>query len=130
MTYLTYEQILLMHSMAIDETGGLHGVRDPHALFMLQDLPRQKAFGKELYEGIFKKSALYARIIIESHPFFDGNKRTAMLAAGTFIENNGYKIFAEEGEIEKLAIDVATKKYNLESIAEWFEKHSQKFDAR
>ncbi len=112
--------------MVIDETGGLHGVRDQHLLLTLEDLPQQKAFGKELYAGIFIKAAVYARSIIQNHPFLDGNKRTAMLVAGTFLEDNGYTVIAEEGEIEKLAVDIATKKYDLEAIAEWFKKHSKK----
>lgn len=112
--------------MVIDETGGLHGVRDPHALLTLAKLPRQKAFGKELYNGIFMKAALYVRNIIESHPFLDGNKRTAMVASSIFIENNGYKVIAEEGEIEKFALDIIREKYDLKKIASWFKKHSQK----
>lgn len=126
MKYFTYGRILLVHSMVIDETGGLHGVRDQHLLLTLEDLPQQKAFGKELYAGIFIKAAVYARSIIQNHPFLDGNKRTAMLVAGTFLEDNGYTVIAEEGEIEKLAVDIATKKYDLEAIAEWFKKHSKK----
>lgn len=116
--------------MVIDETGGLHGVRDSHALLMLENLPRQKAFGKELYAGAFKKAAVYARTIIDSHPFLDGNKRTAMLSAGTFLEDNGYVIVAGEGEIERLAIEIVTKKYDLDAIAGWFRKHSRKINRK
>ncbi len=112
--------------MVVDETGGLHGIRDHHALLTLENLPKQKAFGKELYAGVFAKAAVYARTIIQSHPFLDGNKRTAILVAGTFLEDNGYSVVAEEGEIEKLAVDIATRKYDLEAIAGWFKKHSQK----
>lgn len=126
MKYLSYEQILLLHSIVIDEIGGVHGIRDPHALLMLQDLPRQKVFGKELYGDIFAKAAVYMRTIVESHPFLDGNKRTASLAAAIFLEENGYKITAEEGEIEKFALDVAQRKHTFEEIAGWFDKHSKK----
>lgn len=126
MKLLSYEQILLLHSIAIDETGGLHGVRDTHALLALIELPKQKVFGKELYKGIFLKAALYARNIIEAHPFVDGNKRTAMAAAGVFLENNGYAVIAEEGEIEKFALKIIREKYILEKIADWLKRHSKK----
>ena len=126
MVFLTKERILLIHSMIIDETSGSHGVRDYHAILSLEELPKQKAFGEELYPTIFLKSAVYARNIITGHPFIDGNKRTGMTAALVFIEANGYKIIAERGEIEKFALRIIEHKLQLESIAAWFKKHSQK----
>ena len=126
MKYLSYEQILLLHSIAIDETGGIHGVRDLNAVLALIGLPRQKAFGQELYKGVFLKTAVYARNIISSHPFLDGNKRTAMVAAGVFLEENGYRVIAEEGEIEKCALDIALGNRDLGWISGWFKKHSKK----
>lgn len=112
--------------MIIDETGGSHGVRDYHLILSLEDSPRQEVFGKELYPTIFLKAAVYARNIINGHPFIDGNKRTAMTAASVFLENNGYKIIAKEGEIEQLALKIIIKKFDLETIAGWFKKHSRK----
>ncbi|MBI2122027.1 MAG: type II toxin-antitoxin system death-on-curing family toxin [Candidatus Sungbacteria bacterium] len=112
--------------MAIDETGGMHGVRDMNAILALVDLSKQKAFGQELYKGVFLKTAVYVRNIISSHPFLDGNKRTAMVVAGVFLEENGYKIVAEEGEIEKYAIDVAIGNRDLEWMSTWFKKHAEK----
>ncbi|MEE8131675.1 MAG: type II toxin-antitoxin system death-on-curing family toxin [Candidatus Paceibacterota bacterium] len=126
MVYLTEAQILLIHSMVIDETGGAHGVRDYHAILSLVNLPKQKAFGKELYPTIFIKTAVYARNIITAHPFIDGNKRAGITAASVFLENNGYKIIAKEGEIEKFALKIIVKKLNLGTIAKWFKKHSKK----
>ena len=95
--------------MVIDETGGLHGVRDGHAVLLLEQLPGQKAFGKELYPGIHLKAAVYVRTLIYSHPFIDGNKRTAMSAASIFLENNGYSIVAREGAIERFALRACLK---------------------
>ena len=106
MDYLVKEDILLIDSIIIDETGGSHGVRDYHAILTLEDLPRQTVFVKELYPTVFLKAALYVRNIIMGHPFVDGNKRTGMTAASVFLENNGYKITAQKGEIEKFALKI------------------------
>lgn len=38
--------------MAIDETGGLHGMRDYHAILSLEKTPKQKVFGKVLPAGL------------------------------------------------------------------------------
>lgn len=112
--------------MVIDETGGAHGLRDYHAILTLEGLVRQKVAGRELYPGIFKKAALYAWQLISNHPFLDGNKRTGILAAGIFLENNGYKIVAKKGELEGLALKIAKEKLDLETVALWLKRHSEK----
>lgn len=126
MRYLKREDILQIHSAIIDETGGLHGIRDYHSILSVENSSKQKVFGKELYPTIFLKAAIYARDIIMNHPFLDGNKRTGTTAASVFIEDNGYKITAKEGEIEKLALTIIKEKLSPEKIASWFEKNSQK----
>ena len=126
MKYLTKEQMLLIHSMIVDETRGLHGVRDYHAILCLEALPKQKSFGKELYPTIFLKSALYARNIIMAHPFLDGNKRSGMTSAIVFLENNGYIFQADTGEVEGFALEIVGKRLSLETIALWLKKHAKK----
>lgn len=126
MIYLTEKQLLLIHSMVIDETGGSHGIRDRHTLVTLEDLPRQKAFGKELYPTVFHKAAVYVRTIIGAHPFVDGNKRTAMTAAAVFLELNGYQSAAKEGEVEKIALSVIRDKLALDVIADWLKRHTRR----
>jgi len=123
--YLTAEQILLIHSLVLEETGGSHGIRDRHAVLSLEGLPRQTFGGKELYPTIFLKAALYARNIIMSHPFIDGNKRTAMTAASVFLENNEQKITAYEGAVEEFALRIIHEKLDLAVIAGWFKKNSK-----
>lgn len=126
MKYLSAEDILHIHSLLIDETGGAHGVRDQHALLSLAGLPKQKVFGRELYPTIFDKAAVYARNIIFGHPFVDGNKRTAMTATSVFLEDNGYSITAAKGEIERFALAVLHEKLNASEIAAWLKNHCRK----
>jgi len=124
--YLTIKQVILIHSIIINETGGAHGIRDHDAILILKDLPRQKVFGRELYKSIFSKAAVYARNIITAHPFIDGNKRTAMVSASVFLENNGYKITSKKGGVEKFALEIIIKKLDLRIIAKWFKNNSRK----
>lgn len=123
--YLTKEQLLLIHSMLIDEIGGSHGVRDYHILLSLEHLPQQTFDKEELYPTLFLKAALYARNIIQNHPFLDGNKRTGMTAASVFLNNNGYSFSARKGEIVKFALKIAREKLELEKIAAWLKHHSK-----
>lgn len=126
MRYLTFQQILLIHSMLIDEYGGSHGIRERGLLLSAEELPKQKAFGEELYTTVFIKAAVYARNIIMSHPFVDGNKRTGMTAAIVFLENNDHMFLAKTGEIEKFALKIIEDKLDLVAIAAWLKKHSRK----
>lgn len=124
--YLSKEQILLLHSMIVDETGGTHGVREHHTILSAEQLPQQTAFGKELYPTIFLKAAVYTRTIIMNHPFIDGNKRTGMVSAFVFLEWNGYVSITKEGGVEEFAFEIIQKRLSLEKIADWFKKHSKK----
>jgi death on curing protein len=124
--YLSANQILLIHSVVVDESGGSHGVRDYAAILGLEGLPMQKVFGKELYPNIFDKAALYTRNIIQHHPFVDGNKRTGMSVAGVFLELNEYRIQLREGEIEKFALKIVKDRLEIKAIAAWLKKHSKR----
>ena len=126
MQYLTRQQILLIHSLLIDETGGRHGVRDVAAIAALESAAKQKVFDRELYSTVLKKAALYARNIIQHHPFVDGSKRTGMTVASVFLEISGYSVIAEVGEIEKFALLIVQEKLKIDAIARWFKDHSSK----
>ncbi len=124
--YLTKEQLLLIHSIVVDETGGAHGVRDHGRLLSIEAAPRQFVFGKELYPTVFLKAAVYAREIISTHPFVDGNKRTGMTASGVFLEQNGHVLTAKEGEIEHYALKIVHNKLDIPPIAVWLKRHTKK----
>lgn len=126
MTYLSKEEILQIHSHVIDETGGIHGVRDHHAILSIEITPKQRVFGKELYSSLFSKAAVYARDITMNHPFIDGNKRTGMTAAFVFLEYNGYVSTAKEGEIQTFSLSIIEDKLSIKKITDWFRGHSKR----
>lgn len=120
------EHLLKMHSFVVDETGGLHGVRDRGRLESAIARPQQIVFGRELYPTVFDKAAVYAHAIIFDHPFLDGNKRTAMTAAFVFLEDNGYVSTAQRGEIEKFALQSIHERLDVTAIGVWLKKHAKK----
>jgi len=126
MRYLTAQQLLLIHSRLIDQTGGSAGVRDQNRIKSVIEAPKQAVFGQEQYATVFKKATVYIRNIIYDHPFVDGNKRTAMLSGLTFLDLNGYTTDCKPGEIEKLAVRIATKKITINEITGWLEKRAKK----
>lgn len=124
MRYLRAEDILQIHSFVLDETGGAHGLRDGNAVLSTIEQPQQKAFGEELYPDMYVKAAVYAHRIIFGHRFVDGNKRTAMTAAIVFLEDNGCRFRAEQGEIEHYALHIIEERLDVEEIAAWLREHA------
>jgi len=126
MKYLKAEDILVIHSEIIDETGGLHGVRDIGLLMSIVEKPKSKFGGKDLYVGIFKKAAVYLESIVQYHVFLDGNKRTGALSAARFLFINGYEFIPTNKDLEDFVIKVAIEKLDLETIFAWLKKHSRR----
>jgi death on curing protein len=124
--YLSKEDLVVIHGFLIEGIGGLDGVRDDSALSSAVALPRQQAFGKELYPDLFLKAAVYARSVIMNHPFLDGNKRTGITSAATFLDVNGYILHCKRGEIEKFAVSIVVDSLSIEEIALWLRKHAKK----
>lgn len=129
MRYLQAEDILLIHSILIEETGGMHGVRDHAGLLSVPALAAQTAFHKELYPTVFEKAAVYARGIVMDHPFLDGNKRTGITTAALFLEENGYIFIAPKDVLHVFAVSITMKRLTIPVIADWFKKYTKKKDA-
>ena len=63
--------------------------------------PRQLfAYGDN--PNIVELAAAYTTDIVRSHPFVDGNKRTAFLVAVEFLFNNGYRLAHLGGEVQAM----------------------------
>lgn len=124
MINLTLEQLLEIHALVIDLSGGGLGLRDLGRLESAIGAQTQNVFGEELYPSIHDKAAALIRAIIADHPFVDGNKRTAMLTGLTFLKLNSFSFVAVEGEIENFAVLIATEHLDIPVISKWLRDHS------
>jgi death on curing protein len=122
--YLTAEQVLFIHSRIIDETGGMHGIRDLGLLESAVSRPRATFRNKDFYPTSFHKAAALMESLIKNHPFIDGNKRTAITSAGIFLQMNGYLLKASHREVVDFTLAVATRKCDFDSAGEWFKKNT------
>jgi death-on-curing protein len=125
MNFLTLDQIVQLHVLVVGETGGSTGIRDLGRLESVVGAQNQYVFGKETYTDPMQKAAALIRGIIGDHPFVDGNKRTALLTALTFLKINGVNLTISQGDLENFAVQVAIDKLNVSSIANWLEKHNK-----
>ncbi|MBI2024816.1 MAG: type II toxin-antitoxin system death-on-curing family toxin [Candidatus Harrisonbacteria bacterium] len=126
MKYLSGEEILVIHSEIIDRTGGSHGIRDAGLLVSIVEKAKMSFGGKELYQGVFNKAAAYLESLARYHIFIDGNKRIGIGASARFLFLNGLELTATNKEVENFVLEVVDKKFDLETIASWFKKHSRK----
>jgi death-on-curing protein len=60
---------------------------------------------------------------VQNHPFVDGNKRTALVAARTLLIGNGYDIEAPDGELGPLIKDFAAGHLEEADVIEAFERY-------
>lgn len=119
MSILSLEQLLQLHALAIEATGGSSGLRDLGRLEAAIAVQTQSVFGGELYPTVIEKAAAVIRGIIADHPFVDGNKRTAMLAGLTLLRINSLDFTASPGEIEDFAVNIAVARLDVPAVASW-----------
>ena len=123
MIVLTLEQLLEIHALVIEATGGSAGLRDLGRLEAAIATQTQNVFGEELYTDIVNKAAAVIRGIIGDRPFVDGNERTAMLAGLTFLNVNDTIFIAKPGEIADFAVEIATMQIDVPQISSWLQDH-------
>jgi death on curing protein len=71
---------------------GAVGILDRNLLISAVEMPRSTFDGIPLYPSIADMAATYAWGLARNHPFVDGNKRTALLTALTFLAVHGRSI--------------------------------------
>lgn len=118
--FLSVERVLQAHNLSIERTGGSPGVRDAGLLESAVMMPQQEFGGQFLHEGLAAKAAAYLYHIAANHPFIDGNKRTAALAALTFLDLNGTAKLPAPAELEAVTWRIADGSMMKDELVEWF----------
>lgn len=87
--FLSVDFVKWLHRRQLDRFGGSDGVRDEALLESAVNVPQASFGGAYLHEDIYAMAAAYAFHLAENQPFVDGNKRTALHAAVSFLALNG-----------------------------------------
>jgi len=129
MIYLTREQIISINKDMILSFGGAYykdscNINNDNSFGFVLAAPIQEVFGVERYPGIFNKAAAYLFFIIKDHIFCDGNKRTGMVAAFTFLDLNGMEISRKVNwnRIVNYAERIAGCKPSIKHISRWLKR--------
>lgn len=119
--WLLKKAVLSMHARQLAEHGGGQGVRDEGLLDSALQRPLSKCdYGDP---DIAELAAAYAFGIARNHPFIDGNKRTTLVAARTFLFINGFGITASNEEKLKTFLALAAGEITEDYLATWFRQY-------
>jgi death-on-curing protein len=121
--WLTARLVQAIHSQAVADFGGSHGVRDMGLLESALDRPRNLyAYGDD--PTLFDLAAAYCAGIVKNHPFIDGNKRTGDLAARAFLFRNGYLFEPDEADEVNMIVALAAGEIEEDVLARWISENS------
>lgn len=115
--WLEAEVALAIHDRQLAEHGGLQGLRDASALAAALERPRHKwAYGETDAASL---AAVYAWGLARSHPFADGNKRTAWVLARLFLALNGHRLAFGAEEAIQVVLALASGDLEEDALAGW-----------
>lgn len=123
MIRLTKNQIISIHSVLINETGGSDGVRDEGLLESAIESPFQSFDGNDLYPTLMQKAARLGYSLVSNHPFIDGNKRIGIHVMLTFLALNGVEIECTQQELTETGLSLADGTMSFEKLQQWLSQH-------
>ena len=124
MIRLNKEQVLLLHRLLIDQSGGSNGIRDERLLDSSLNAPFQTFNNEYVYKSIYIIASKLAYFLVDNHPFVDGNKRIGILVMITFLEINGIIVEASDQELIDLGIGLADKSISSDDLIIWVISHT------
>ena len=117
--WLLEETVRAVHSRQISEHGGKPGIRDEGLLLSALARPQNLAAYGDPPPDLPALAASYAFGIARNHPFIDGNKRVALVAARTFLLVNGADFVATQEEKYTTFLRLAEGRLTEQELAGW-----------
>ena len=131
MKFVNKKMVIAINKLCIEltggeEFGGKSNMYEGQSLGFVEGIVINKIFGKKRYKTIFHQAAAYLYFILKNHPFVDGNKRTALATAVTFLEWNNmvFSPFHEDEVfdfINGLTMSDDDPTEIMDDIADWFQ---------
>lgn len=122
MIYFTLEQVLKIHSVLVQKTGGSDGLRDKNLLDSALKTPFQTFALEELYPTFLEKASALCYSLVQNHPFVDGNKRIGVHLMLLFLELNNCKLSYSQKELVDFGFGIASGKIGKDEIKEKIKK--------
>jgi len=124
MKWITLDELLLVHARVLEQTGGAPGIVNPGGMESALVRPFTEFGGEALFPKPLDKVAALIHSVIAFHPFADGNKRVALVAADVCLRLNGYRL-APSDEVEPFFWSITRGEQSVEQIAQWLGGHTE-----
>ena len=121
--YIRAGDILAIYADQIERYGGGEGIRDPGLLEAALFRPQTG-----YYPTLIDEAAALWESLSQSHPFVDGNKRTAFAATYVFLAINGLDIIATDDEAQNFVLGLyATSSITFDNLRAWLSENTKAF---
>jgi death-on-curing protein len=113
--------LMLLHDESLALHGGASGLRDEGLLDSALARPQNVAVYGD--PDLADPAAAYAYGLAKNHPFIDGNKRAAFLAAGLCLALNGWRLTASQADATVAVMTLAAGDLEESAFAAWLRGH-------
>ena len=119
--WVTYEQVIAIHSRQLRRFGGAPGLRDEGLLRSAIERPANKWHYEqaELPELAAAYAFGLAKNLAKNHAFVDGNKRIAFMTMMTFLRKNDVRFAPDPAHATAMIMALAAGEVSEESLTRW-----------
>jgi death-on-curing protein len=115
--WLTYDQVIAIHSRQLRRFGGAAGLRDDGLLRSAIERPINKWHYEQA--ELPTLAAAYAFGLAKNHAFVDGNKRIAFMSMMVFLRRNGVGFAPDPAQATTMILALAAGEVSEESLTRW-----------
>jgi death-on-curing protein len=121
--YPDYSDAVALHVDLMQQMGeGYYGVMSPALLASALERPRMAAQYEEA--DLIRQAAHLVWGLLKNHPFNQGNKRTAVALAFSFLERHGLAVVAERDDTVELGYRIEDGGWDVDRVEAWLRQHA------
>jgi len=125
--WVTYDQVVAIHSRQLRRFGGAPGLRDDGMLRSALERPVNKWQYEQAdldasdldASDLTPLAAAYAFGLAKNHAFVDGNKRAAFMTMVVFLRKNDVRFAPDQAHATAIMISLAAGEVSEQSLARW-----------
>lgn len=124
MRYVTISELLYINACVTQNAQLMRGTQDIRDRALLEAAaarPAASAFGADAYATIPEKAAVLLQSVALNHPFTDGNKRTATVAALFMLYVNGLRALWNDSAALQMILDIAARRAMPDQFVAWLQ---------
>ena len=115
--WISYEQVIALHSRQLRRFGGAPGLRDEGMLRSALERPVNKWHYEQAELAVL--AAAYAFGLAKNHAYVDGNKRIAFMTMMTLLRKNGVRFAPDQAIATKMFLALAAGEVSEDSLVRW-----------